>query len=71
MAVGHGRMLQSGQLMALDGKVGDRVLFGRSPGTETKLIGAEYIVMCEDGVFGILESAADTAKITTQAREKE
>lgn len=41
MAVGHGKMLESGQLMALDVKVGDRVLFGKCSGTEMKLIGTE------------------------------
>ena len=59
VAVGHGKMLESGQLMALDVKVGDRVLFGKYSGTETKLIGTEYIIMREDDVLGILESAAD------------
>ena len=71
VAVGHGKMLESGELMALDVKVGDRVLFGKYSGTETKLIGTEYIIMREDDVLGILESAVDTNKITTQARKKE
>ena len=59
VAVGRGKMLENGQLMALDVKVGDRVLFGKYSGTETKLIGTEYIIMREDDVLGILESAAD------------
>ena len=59
VAVGHGKMLENGQLMALDVKVGDRVLFGKYSGTETKLIGTEYIIMREDDVLGIFESAAD------------
>jgi len=71
VAVGHGKMLESGQLMALDVKVGDRVLFGKYSGTETKLIGTEYIIMREDDVLGILESAADTDKVTTQVQKKE
>ena len=71
VAVGHGKMLENGQLVALDVKVGDRVLFGKYSGTETKLIGTEYIIMREDDVLGILESAVDTNKITTQARKKE
>jgi chaperonin GroES len=71
VAVGHGKMLESGQLMALDVKVGDRVLFGKYSGTETKLIGTEYIIMREDDVLGILESAADTDKVTTHVRKKE
>lgn len=71
LAVGHGKMLESGQLMALDVKVGDRILFGKYSGTETKLIGTEYIIMREDDVLGILEPAADTDKVTTHMREKE
>jgi chaperonin GroES len=70
MAVGRGKMLQGGQLMALDVKVGDRVLFGKYSGTETKLIGTEYLVMREDDVLGILESAVDTDKVATQVRKK-
>jgi chaperonin GroES len=71
VAVGHGKMLESGELMALDVKVGDRVLFGKYSGTETKLIGTEYIIMREDDVLGILESAADTDKVTTPVQKKE
>jgi chaperonin GroES len=71
IAVGHGKMLQSGQLMALDVKVGDRVLFGKYSGTETKLIGTEYIIMREDEVLGIIESAADTDQVTTQVGKRE
>jgi chaperonin GroES len=66
IAVGHGKMLKSGELMALDVKVGDRVFFGRYSGTETKLIGTECIIMREDEVLGIIESAADTEYVTTQ-----
>ena len=71
VAVGHGKMLESGELMALDVKVGDRVLFGKYSGTETKLIGTEYIIMREDDVLGIFESAADTDEITTHVQKKE
>ena len=71
IAVGRGKMLQSGELMALDVRVGDRVLFGKYSGTETKLIGTEYIVMREDEVLGIIESAADTDHVTTQVGKKE
>jgi chaperonin GroES len=70
MFVGHGKMLQSGQLMALDVKVGDRVLFGKYSGTETKLIGTEYIIMREDDVLGVLASAVGTDE-KKQLRKKE
>lgn len=62
LAVGHGKRLEDGQLVALDVKVGDRVLFGKYSGTETKVVGTEYIIMREDDVLGILDTAAHTAK---------
>ncbi len=54
LAVGHGKRLESGELVALDVKVGDRILFGKYSGSETKLDGVEYIIMREDDVLGIL-----------------
>jgi chaperonin GroES len=65
MAIGHGKRLEDGTLVALDVKVGDRVLFGKYSGTETKLVGTEYIIMREDDVLGILDSAAEAAKQIT------
>ena len=62
MAVGHGKRLENGELVALDVKVGDRILFGKYSGSETKLDGTEYIIMREDDVLGILDSAAQAAK---------
>ena len=57
IAAGHGKRLDDGKLAALDVKVGDRILFGKYSGSETKLDGTEYIVMREDDVLGILDSA--------------
>jgi chaperonin GroES len=54
LAVGRGKRLEDGTLVALDVKVGDRVLFGKYSGTETKVVGTEYIVMREDDVLGVL-----------------
>jgi chaperonin GroES len=65
MAVGHGKRLEDGTLVALDVKIGDRVLFGTYSGTETKVVGTEYIIMREDDVLGILDSGAETAKNAT------
>src|ERR1039457_5335523 len=62
LAVGHGKRLENGTLVALDVKVGDRVLFGKYSGTETKVVGTEYIIMREDDVLGVLDSAAKAAK---------
>ena len=65
MAIGHGKRLEDGTLVALDVKIGDRVLFGKYSGTETKVVGTEYIIMREDDVLGILDSGAETAKKAT------
>ncbi len=58
MAVGHGKRLEDGTLAALDVKVGDRVLFAKYAGSDTKLDGTEYIIIREDEVLGILTGAA-------------
>jgi chaperonin GroES len=65
MAVGHGKRLEDGTLVALDVKIGDRVLFGKYSGTETKVVGTEYIIMREDDVLGILDSGAPAVKKAT------
>ncbi|MGO9096879.1 MAG: co-chaperone GroES [Bryobacteraceae bacterium] len=58
IAVGQGKRLDSGKVVALDVKAGDRILFGKYSGNEIKIDGEEYIIMREDDVLGILESAA-------------
>ena len=62
IAVGHGKRLDNGTLAVLEVKAGDRVLFGKYSGSETKVDGTEYIIMREDDVLGILNSAAQTTK---------
>jgi chaperonin GroES len=64
MAVGHGKRLENGKLVPVDVKIGDRVLFGKYSGTETKLVGTEYLIMREDDVLGVLDSAAQARKKT-------
>ena len=54
VAVGRGRRLDDGQIVPLDVKTGDRVLFGKYTGSETKLEGTEYTIMREDDVLAIL-----------------
>jgi len=56
IAVGHGKRLENGTLVALDVKAGDRVLFGKYSGTETKVAGTEYIIMREDDVLGVFDA---------------
>ena len=62
MAVGHGKRLENGKLVGLDVKAGDRILFGKYSGSDTKLDGTEYIIMGEDDVLGILDKAARSTK---------
>ena len=62
IAVGQGKRLDSGKVVALDVKPGDRILFGKYSGSEIKLDGEEYVIMREDEVLGVLEGAAKQAK---------
>ena len=62
IAVGHGKRLEDGKLVALDVKVGDRILFGKYSGNEIRLDGEEYLIMREDDVLGVLDAAPKTAK---------
>jgi chaperonin GroES len=55
IAVGNGKVLDNGDLRALDLKVGDRVLFGKYSGTEVKVSGEELVVMREDDIMGVIE----------------
>jgi chaperonin GroES len=57
IAAGHGKRLENGTLVKLDVKAGDRVLFGKYSGTETKVEGTEYIIMREDDVLGVLNAS--------------
>lgn len=55
IAVGQGKWLDTGQRLALDIKVGDKVLFGKYSGTEVKVDGAEYVIMREEDVMAVLD----------------
>ena len=55
VAVGNGKLLDNGELRALDVKAGDKILFGKYSGTEVKVNGEELIVMREDDIMGIVE----------------
>src|SRR6476659_4226908 len=57
MAIGKGKRLDGGEMVALDVKVGARILFGKYSGNEIKLDGTEYIIMREDDVLGVLNAA--------------
>jgi chaperonin GroES len=62
IAVGHGKRLEDGKLVALDVKAGDRILFGKYSGNEIRLDGEEYLIMREDDILGVLDKAPKVAK---------
>jgi chaperonin GroES len=62
IAVGPGGRDQSGKLIPVDVKVGDRVLFGKWSGTEVKLDDVEYLIMKESDIMGVLVEAASRKK---------
>jgi chaperonin GroES len=54
-AVGNGKILDNGEVRALDVKAGDKVLFGKYSGTEIKVDGEELVVMREDDIMAVIE----------------
>jgi chaperonin GroES len=58
IAVGPGSRKEQGQLVALDVREGDRILFGKWSGTEVKLDGEELLIMKESDIMGIIEGGA-------------
>jgi chaperonin GroES len=54
LAVGNGRILEDGKKIALDVKVGNKILFGKYTGTEVKIDGQEVLILREDEVLAIL-----------------
>jgi chaperonin GroES len=61
-AVGPGGRDESGKLIPLDVKAGDRILFGKWSGTEVKIDGVEYLIMKESDIMGILEETPQAKK---------
>ena len=55
VAAGKGKKTEDGKIIALDVKVGDKVLFGKYAGTEIKIEGQEYLIMREDDILGVIE----------------
>jgi len=56
IAVGTGKLLENGEIRALDVKVGDRVLFGKYSGSTVKVEGEELLVMREDDITAVIEA---------------
>lgn len=62
VAVGPGARDESGKLVPLDVKAGDRILFGKWSGTEIKLDGVEYLIMKESDIMGVLQGSSVASK---------
>ncbi len=54
VAVGVGKRNDQGELIAVDVKVDDRVLFGKYAGSEIKIDGVDHIILREDDIVGII-----------------
>ena len=61
IAVGKGKKTEDGKVIPLDVKAGDRILFGKYTGTEIRVDEHEYLIIREDEVLGVLESAKSAA----------
>ena len=55
IAVGNGKILENGQVRAMDIKAGDTILFSKYAGTEIKIEGEEHLIMREDDILGVIE----------------
>ncbi len=55
IAVGNGKITDSGELRPLDVKAGDKIMFGKYSGTEVKVEGEELLVMREEDIMGVVE----------------
>jgi chaperonin GroES len=56
ISVGKGKVLENGEVRALDVKTGDKILFGKYSGTEVKVDGEELVVMREEDVMAVVEA---------------
>ena len=61
-AVGPGARDESGKIVPLDVKAGDRILFGKWSGTEVKIDGQDLLIMKESDIMGVLEGTAAKKK---------
>ncbi|MBT6551501.1 MAG: co-chaperone GroES, partial [Gammaproteobacteria bacterium] len=55
LAVGNGKITDSGDVRALDLKVGDKIMFGKYSGTEVKVDGEDLLIMREDDIMAVVE----------------
>jgi chaperonin GroES len=69
LAVGPGKRDETGKLVPLDVKAGDQILFGKWSGTEVKVDGEDLLIMKEDDIMGVVESAAKDKGSSTALRK--
>jgi len=62
VAVGPGARNEKGEIVALDVKKGDRILFGKWSGTEVKLDGEELLIMNESDIMAVLDDAGEKSR---------
>jgi chaperonin GroES len=62
IAVGPGARDESGKLIPIDIKAGDRILFGKWSGTEIKIEGEDLLIMKESDVMGVVQTGAPSAR---------
>jgi chaperonin GroES len=62
VAVGPGARNEKGEIVALDVKPGDRILFGKWSGTEVKLDGEELLIMNESDIMAVLDDAGEKSR---------
>jgi len=61
IAVGNGKKTEDGEIIPLDVKAGDRILFGKYSGTEIKVDNEDFLILKEEEVLGVVEGKAATA----------
>jgi len=62
IAVGLGKRLKDGNLVPVDVKVGDRILFGKYSSSDIRVDGVDYLIMREDEILGVVEHGPAAAK---------
>src|SRR6202043_1278393 len=62
IAAGPGARDESGKLVPLDVKAGDKILFGKWSGTEVKIDGEELLIMKESDIMGVIEGTPSSSK---------
>jgi chaperonin GroES len=62
VAAGPGARNEQGQLLPIDVKPGDRVLFGKWSGTEVKIDGQDYLIMKESDLLGVVDNTGSARK---------